>query len=405
MISSASAPRVRITLDALNFIEWSSDQRREHAAKTPYLTELFKGKTPLDYRAPKILDYVELADGTVTTTRRFETQTDSSGVVTLTSAGIRAFELANRQFVDVCDKRRSVNSAVLLDMQNHISTPSILKIQSQVGLLYEDIETDLVLYYKAVVNAHSKSDPVSLMEVWVKLTRCKMNDDYYVYIHEISELKKQVELKFSKYLDPTGHVAAFLDTILSLQLALGVSKKPEYINVLELFRSNDFSSPVPAGSAPNFTRILDLFTNATVSASVLTQFDESPFTGNAAVSKKKGTSGLQGNSSETVGTQVKCITCGTRFGVVLNFKTRLPFDVCKACFKKKTADKKASDEKAKATAAAKTTSATTKTVATKQIIPTRSTLTAASSTAVATPTDSNDFINDYENYTSDDESL
>ena len=269
-------------------------------------------------------------------------------------------------------------------MQNHISPASILKIQSQVGAAYDDIESDLALFFSATALSHQKSDPVSLMEVWVKLTRCRMSDDYFLFIHELAELKKQIQLKFANYLDSTGHVAAFLDTIFSLQLALGVSKKPEYLNVLEIFRAKDFTSPVVSGGQMNFTLMLDLFTSATVSASVMNQFEDNGLIGNSAVTKKKVVPPLA-NSSETVGTQTKCLSCGARF------PTRVPFDTCRACNKKKFQEKKALEEKAKATGATKRAASTSA----KPVIPLRSATLSASSATVMLPSDSAEFLDTY----------
>ena len=391
MLPSNSTVRTRVVLEGSNYVEWLADTKREHAAKTTYLSEIFKGKKPTDYEIPKILDMVKLADGTPTTTRRFETVTDlSTGIVTFTSAGIKSFESANRQYTELCDKRRSINAVVLLDLQNHISPASILKIQSQVGAAYEDIESDLALFFSATALSHQKSDPVSLMEAWVKLTRCKMSDDYFLFIHELAELKKQIQLKFANYLDSTGHVAAFLDTIFSLQLALGVSKKPEYLNVLEIFRAKDFTSPVVSGGQMNFTLMLDLFTSATVSASVMNQFEDSGLIGNSAVTKKKIVP-PQANSSETVGTQTKCLSCGARFPVTIHYKTRVPFDTCKACNKKKFQEKKALEEKAKATGATKRAASTPA----KPVIPLRSATSSASSATVMLPSDSAEFLDSY----------
>ena len=387
---SGNLTRSRIILDGSNYVEWLADIKREHAAKTTYLSEIFKGKKPTEYDIPKILDMVKLADGTLTSTKRFETVTDlSTGIVTFTSAGIKSFESANRQYTELCDKRRSVNAVVLLDLQNHISPASILKIQSQVGAAYDDIESDLALFFSATALSHQKSDPVSLMEVWVKLTRCRMSDDYFLFIHELAELKKQIQLKFANYLDSTGHVAAFLDTIFSLQLALGVSKKPEYLNVLEIFRAKDFTSPVVSGGQMNFTLMLDLFTSATVSASVMNQFEDNGLIGNSAIAKKKVPP--QANSSETVGTQTKCLSCGARFPVTLHYKTRVPFDTCKACNKKKFQDKKALEEKAKATGAAKRAAS----IPAKPVIPLRSATSSASSATVMLPSDSAEFLDSY----------
>jgi hypothetical protein len=393
MLSTLSTVKPRLVLDHLNFIEWNEDQRREHAAKTPFLTQLFKGvSVPADYEMPRISDFVKLADGTTTTTRRFETSTDlTTNVTTLTATGSRAFELANNKYIDLCEKRRTLNSSVLLDMQIHMSTASILKIQSQVGLLYEDVQTDLVTFYQAVIKSHSKSDPVALMDIWVKLTHCKMEGDYFNFIHLMAELKKQLELKFAKYLDSTGHTAAFIDTILTLQLALGVSKKPEYVSVLELLRQVDFTTPVPTGSALNFSKFLELFTNATVTASVLSQFDDTSLIGNTAISKKKAPV-VNSTLTESVSTQCKCKLCGTRMPVKVDYKTKLPFDVCIQCFRKKAAERKAAEDKSKSAASAKRQS-------TKPLIPLKPT--AASATALIPVVDSNDFLDFY----TDDESI
>ena len=144
--------RSRIILDGSNYVEWLADIRREHAAKTLYLSDILKGKKPTEYKVPKMTDMVELADGTATTTKRFETVLDpTTGVISFTAAGIKSFESANRQYTEMCDKRRTVNAAVLLDMQNHISAASILKIQSQVGASYDEELFNFLLHTYVII--------------------------------------------------------------------------------------------------------------------------------------------------------------------------------------------------------------------------------------------------------------
>ena len=146
--------------------------------------------------------------------------------------------------------------------------------------------------------------------------------------------------------------------------------------------------------------MLDLFTNATISASVLKSFDENiPFTGNAALGKKEKSksSTPQANSTETVGTRTRCAGCETLMPVRINFKTREVYEFCITCFKKKTQEKKdkaAADAKAKAAGAAKKVSTPKPAVSTRAI--------ANSADSSATAVTSSEFI---ENYSEDEESL
>jgi len=348
MLATPLTTQERVTLEASNLNEFIMDQKKEHAAKARFLSDLFNNVRVSDIKMPVIDDKVENADGTLTGTYRFDT-TVVNGVTTLTAAGIKSFESANIRFLDLVEKRRTLSANVLLDMQNHISNASLLKIQSQSGGTYDDICADLLKFYPVVVSSHSKSDPVSMMEAMTKLFKCTMTasgDDYYRYIHDLTERKKVLEVKFGAYLDRTGHVMKFIDTICVLQLALGINKRPEYTSALERLRATDFSKP-PATGALQFHVFLDMLTNATISSSVLLSIEggESPYLGAGAKTRKERK--LVADSSETTKVQCNCEECKMRFDVVKNFKTGLPFTICKKCHQARQLARKQKEDAAK----------------------------------------------------------
>ena len=53
MLPSNSTVRTRVVLEGSNYVEWLADTKREHAAKTTYLSEIFKGNKPTEYEVPK----------------------------------------------------------------------------------------------------------------------------------------------------------------------------------------------------------------------------------------------------------------------------------------------------------------------------------------------------------------
>ena len=342
--------RVRTILDSSNLNEFAAHMKREHAPKAAYLLELFSNLKVTEVKVPKITDMIELADGTLTTTPRFETSINSAGDTVLTAGGIKSLESANQKYADLVERRRQLNATVLLDIQYHISDSSLLKIQSHLVGTYDDVSSDLLRFWPAVMQSHSKSDPVSLMEavtLFFKTSMTLADNDFYQFTQLLTERKRILELKFAAYMDRGGHVAKLLDTLFVLQLALGINKRPEYTSSLEKLRSLDLSKPSQVALFPT---MLESFTSATVSATVLQSF-EAPYLGAAA--KGKNSKKPVADSSETTKVQCNCEECNARFDVVKNFKTGLPFKICKKCYQAKLLLRKQKEDAAKNAGAAK----------------------------------------------------
>ena len=196
-VSTTSSERVVLTPS--NWVVFNHDISTQHRAKSDWLTTMFAGKTPKTVAMPRVNDFVLSADGTSTGFPRFETAVNASGVNSLTSAGVKAFDSANRVYLDTLERRKLAHSAVLLDISDHVSKQSYVLLKSFCGALFDDAMSDLLVFYTALKDSHSKMDPVSMMEVWVKLLKVKMTSgDYFGYVNDLCEAKKQVELQFSK---------------------------------------------------------------------------------------------------------------------------------------------------------------------------------------------------------------
>ena len=303
-----------------------------HAPKSTYLADLFDDRMPKEFVMPQVNDLVTLADGTLTTSRRFEglQLVAPSGPFNLTTAGIKSFDAATRAYIKMQDERRLYNAGVLSDIQAYISPPSLILIKNFCGTLYDSKKNDLLAFYTAMRDSHSRADPVSMMETLHGLSKLKMNDDFYEFADALCKQTDLIKLKFKNYFDPSGHVEALFDTLYVTQLAMGVSKRPEYAHVIDIYRDLDLSKP----GGKQFPVLLEKLSAATRSAAILKEVESDALVILGASSKtiKSSKTVPKANSSETSKTQTLCTKCQSRFDVTKNIKTGLMFNVCKKCW-------------------------------------------------------------------------
>jgi hypothetical protein len=303
-----------------------------HAPKSAYLADLFDDQVPKELVMPQVDDMVTLGDGTLTTSRRFEglQVAPPSGPFSLTTAGIKSFDAATRTYIKMQDERRLFNAGILSDIQANISPPSLILIKNFCGSRYDATKSNLLAFYTAMRDSHSRADPVSMMETLNGLWKLKMSDDFYEFSDVLCKQTDLIKLKFKNYFDATGHVDALFDTLYVTQLAMGVSKRPEYAHVIDLYRDMDLSKP----GGKQFSALLEKLSAATRSAAILKEVegDDLLMVGASSKTTKSSKAVPQAKSSETSKTQTLCVKCQERFDVTKNIKTGLMFNVCKKCW-------------------------------------------------------------------------